>query len=80
MVDYLLFGTHGCHLCEEAAAILQEHAVSFQSKDIFDNQDWQEKYGLFIPVLCHTASDKQLNWPFAENSLRDFLAMVRSAS
>lgn len=73
MADFILFGTDGCHLCEEAEALLAEAGIGFDSKDIIDDEQWQQQYGLLIPVLLHQASGRQLNWPFDRIQLADFI-------
>ncbi|MGR8931501.1 MAG: glutaredoxin family protein [Gammaproteobacteria bacterium] len=73
MAEYILFGTEGCHLCEEAEALLQQVGVTFQSRDILFNEQDQQRYGVRIPVLLHGASGMELSWPFSEQSVRDFV-------
>ncbi|WKJ90351.1 glutaredoxin family protein [Methylomonas montana] len=73
MVDFILFGTAGCHLCEEAEALLTAAGIGFDSKDIIDDEQCQQQYGLLIPVLLHQASGQQLNWPFDRIQLTDFV-------
>lgn len=74
MADFILFGTDGCHLCEEAQHLLHENNIQFQLKDIMQDQEWQEKYALLIPVLVHSKTQQQLNWPFAGQQVREFCA------
>lgn len=71
--DYLLFGTEGCHLCEEASALVAEAGIVFQMTEILDNQLWLEKYSLSIPVLRHIESGNELAWPFESEQLQAFL-------
>ena len=71
--DYLLFGTMGCHLCEEASALIAEAGIVFQMTEILDNQQWLEKYSLSIPVLRHIESGNELAWPFEREQLQTFL-------
>ena len=72
MTEFILYGTEGCHLCEDAELILHEAGIQFQSQDIMSNEAWQEKFGLLIPVLWHTASQRQLNWPFDNQQVQSF--------
>ncbi|MBD9359336.1 glutaredoxin family protein [Methylomonas fluvii] len=76
MAEFILFGTEGCHLCEEAEALLVVAGLDFTSRDIMDNEQWQGKYGLLIPVLWHAPSQKQLNWPFDSLQLKAFSIVV----
>lgn len=73
---FTLFGTDGCHLCEEAEEILHAAGVDFQSVDIMTDDDWREKYGLLIPVLRHEKSLRQLAWPFDGLAVKAFLSEV----
>jgi hypothetical protein len=72
MTEFILYGTEGCHLCEDAEQVLLEAGIQFQSQDIMSDPTWQEKFGLLIPVLWHTASQQQLNWPFDVQQARSF--------
>lgn len=73
MSDYLLFGTEGCHLCEEAEQLLQQTGLSFDIRDIIDDDNLQQRYGLLIPVLLHVPSQQTLNWPFDTPGLQQFI-------
>lgn len=73
MSGFLLFGTAGCHLCEDAEQLLVDAGLDFESRDIMDDEEWQQKYGLLIPVLWHAESQRQLNWPFDKDRLREFV-------
>ncbi len=75
MAGFLLFGTEGCHLCEEAERLLVDAGIVFQSKDIMAHEEWQQKYGLLIPVLWDADSQRQLNWPFDNRQLREFIGL-----
>ena len=73
MSDYLLFGTDGCHLCEEAEQLLTEAGLDFATQDIIESEHLQQRYGLLIPVLLHIPSQQTLNWPFDSQSLQEFI-------
>jgi len=60
----ILYGTQGCHLCEDAADILQTLKLSYQSIDIIDDDGLLERFGTSIPVLQREASNAYLYWPF----------------
>ena len=51
----VLYTRHGCHLCDDAKEIIlelqQECEFEFIERDIDDNDDWTERYGLMIPVV-----------------------------
>lgn len=76
MNGYYLFSTAGCHLCEQAERLLARSAIAnaCQIKDIADNPDWLDRYGIRIPVLYHLASRQELSWPFDESALQAFIA------
>lgn len=62
-----LFGTLGCHLCEQAEAVvmpLVEHGLLVELMDIADYSEWVEAYGLRIPVLRRVDTGEELDWPF----------------
>ncbi len=69
MQRVLLMGTSGCHLCELAEQIINDHLSSnkiwlIERIDIAEQEQWQAQFALFIPVLYHPESKKQLGWPF----------------
>jgi len=82
-IRLILFGTQGCHLCEEAEAVLAKcqsdarlGAMLVDIVDITEQEEWQERYGLRIPVLCHEDSGSELDWPFSEQDVRQFIAGI----
>lgn len=72
-----LYGTKGCHLCDEAEVVLSQAqmAVAFQWQyiDIALDDNLVKKYGIRIPVL-EKETGQALNWPF---SLLDVVELVR---
>jgi hypothetical protein len=77
-----LFGTAGCHLCEEAEHLLGEYMASGQKEiavetaDIAEQEDWHERYALRIPVLYHPQSGRELAWPFDGPQLEEFISEI----
>lgn len=67
------FTTAGCHLCEQAAALLTQLAedIPFDVKaiEIGDDDTLVEQYGIRIPVVRFDDGE-ELNWPFDEGMLR----------
>lgn len=62
-----LFGTLGCHLCEQAEAVvlpLVEHGLLVELLDIAERPEWVDDYGLRIPVLRRIDIGAELDWPF----------------
>ena len=72
-----LLTTAGCHLCEEAQALVQRAApsVSLELVDIADDDDLIERYGTRIPVLRQ--GDRELAWPFSLLDVRGWLLSSR---
>ncbi|NLJ13368.1 glutaredoxin family protein [Denitrificimonas caeni] len=67
-----LFGTLGCHLCDEAEQVLQPFVAQgliVELLDIIDSADWLERYALTIPVLRRVDNGQELNWPFDEQDV-----------
>lgn len=74
-----LLGTDGCHLCELAQEIVWDVAIeqniSVAHRDIADDDELVERYGVRIPVV-RVAGDSQqpdLGWPFDQQQMRDWL-------
>ena len=84
MIKLLLFGTQGCHLCEQAEELIGEYQSkdsSFQIEkiDIADQVQWQERYAVRIPVLYHSQTEKELGWPFDQTDIRTYLQTIYRA-
>ena len=47
----LLFTRTGCHLCDEAEAILIRHGLSPQKLDVDANPELRERYDTCVPVV-----------------------------
>lgn len=74
MITLILLGTLGCHLCEEAELILAGcEQISIESIDIAEQEQWQEKYAIKIPVLYHPETQKELGWPFTLVQIQTFI-------
>lgn len=77
MQRVVLLGTSGCHLCELAEQIINDHLSSnkiwlIERIDIAEQEQWQAQFALFIPVLYHPESMKQLGWPFDAQQVNIF--------
>lgn len=71
-----LFGTLGCHLCENAEfeiMPLVEHGLMVELVDIADSEALFESYGLRIPVLRRVDTGAELDWPFDSGQVVAFL-------
>jgi hypothetical protein len=66
--NYILYGTLGCHLCDDAEQLLvQAQAVlpiAWRTVDIALEQNLMTKYGASIPVLINEEG-QSLHWPFS---------------
>jgi glutaredoxin len=55
MMRIELYGRAGCHLCEEAAALLQDarrrHEFELVELDVDDDPAWRAAYGDDVPVV-----------------------------
>lgn len=70
-----LYSTSNCHLCELAYALLMPLAVGFKHTviDIADDEALLAQYGLRIPVLHRNDSKTELNWPFNQADIVEYL-------
>ena len=70
-----LYSTSHCHLCELAHALLLPMVTKFTLEiiDIAEDEALLAQYGTRIPVLHRQDTKAELNWPFAEDDIRDFL-------
>lgn len=74
----LLFGTADCHLCEEAEAIIRVCLGDcfeqwLEIVDIADQEQWQQRYAIRIPVLYHPETRQELGWPFDQAQANKFI-------
>lgn len=74
----LLYTTAGCHLCEQAEAILEPLAsinqLTWKAVDIATSEALVEAYGLRIPVIKVEGAVDDIGWPFDEPALLDYLS------
>ena len=73
-----LYSTSNCHLCELAYALLMPLAEDSKLTvvDIADDEALLAQYGLCIPVLLRNDSKTELNWPFNQADIVEFLKLV----
>ena len=74
---FRLYGTSACHLCEMAQDMIAMQQplvdeIEVEEVDISASDNLFERYGVRIPVLQHP-DERELNWPFSSQQLRDFL-------
>jgi hypothetical protein len=70
-----LYSTSHCHLCENAhALILQALKISkLKIVEISNDEQLLARYGLKIPVLQRQDTLAELNWPFSEADVAEFI-------
>jgi hypothetical protein len=82
MIHLTLFGTDGCHLCEEAeqriGSVLNGlgMAVRLGPIDIAEDDALLTRYAIRIPVLRHAGTGRELDWPFGEAELEKFISSL----
>ena len=80
MRELELFGTLGCHLCDDAEQLLVAQVdpalFAVYQVDIADDDQLLERYAERIPVLLDVASGQELNWPFDATTLQAFLTSL----
>ncbi len=72
----MLLGTLGCHLCEQAelmVSLCNPINMRVERIDIAEQEQWQEKYAIRIPVLYHPETQKELGWPFTQEQVQLFM-------
>ena len=74
----VLYTRPGCHLCEDAKAVLArveaDTGVGFTEIDISGDDDLEEEYGLRIPVLLLDGREHGY-WRVEEDRLRNDLRL-----
>lgn len=73
--ELILYGTQGCHLCDEAESIVlplaQTYRLGLVLTDIAGNEDLETRYAILIPVLRY--GSHELAWPFDHVAVNQFL-------
>ncbi len=73
----MLFGTAGCHLCEEAEVLVNACLPEgVEVVDIAEQEQWQELYAVRIPVLFDPKTKQELGWPFDLEGVEGFVGRV----
>lgn len=49
--EVILYTRAGCHLCEDALALLQRHGLSPQTVDIDADPQLRQRYNVCVPVV-----------------------------
>jgi len=78
LIPLRLYSTEGCHLCENAKAllwpVLDRWGLKLEEVDISESEKMVARYGVLIPVLGSHQSEAELNWPFNASQLEIFLS------
>ncbi|KPH64979.1 thiol-disulfide isomerase [Pseudoalteromonas porphyrae] len=77
MAKWILYHTDGCHLCEQAHALLTPllDDDSLQLIDIMSDETLISKYQTSIPVL-ESERGQQFFWPFTAQDVRQFFTQT----
>lgn len=70
-----LYGTEGCHLCEDALTLCLSlmPAEDIKVVDIIDDEKLLELYRISIPVLERLSDQEKLFWPFEQAQVLELL-------
>lgn len=70
-----LYGTLGCHLCDDALALCAAvmPASDINVVDIIDDEKLLAQYRVSIPVLERLSDEKKLFWPFEQAQVVELL-------
>ena len=71
----ILYTRSDCHLCEQAAAMLERAGIGWRPVDIDADPELEERYGLRIPVLRRSGSGEELDYPFDDSRIEAFARM-----
>ena len=76
-----LYTTLGCHLCEQALALLhraQAQGIEFAicEVEISESASLMDVYGVRIPVVREQGATEELGWPFDDQALASYLTKV----
>jgi len=70
-----LYTTEGCHLCDQALALLEPwlaKGLKLASVDIAEDDLLMARYGVRIPVIA-SPSGEELGWPFNAEGLASWI-------
>ena len=73
----LLYSTLGCHLCEQALAMIEAilpAGTYVEEIDIISSNELVELYGVRIPVVVRTDDLSEIGWPFNQQQFIQFLS------
>ncbi|HWU33740.1 MAG TPA: glutaredoxin family protein [Methylovorus sp.] len=77
MIQLKLYGTEGCHLCDQALELVHQAIavrpnITLQYIDIVEDEGLMSTYALTIPVLS-LEDQTSLFWPFSVKEITDLI-------
>lgn len=75
MKKFRLYGSDGCHLCEEALTLCENAGIAeaVEHIDIVENEEYFEQFKFSIPVLERLEDSKKLFWPFTDEQIKEIV-------
>ena len=75
-IEFHLYSSEGCHLCEQALTLCEPFLSNQQLKiiDIVQQEQLVEEYGVHIPVLKRLSDNKKLFWPFNQKQVEELIS------
>ncbi|PKH06438.1 glutaredoxin family protein [Moritella sp. Urea-trap-13] len=75
MTKFAFYTTEGCHLCEQAWALIiaQDLVTAMTQVEIIHDEADVARYGIRIPVIKNNDTGKDIGWPFDAAELADFI-------
>lgn len=70
---FILYSRPGCHLCERVENMLRDISSQWRVVNIDGDIGLEKLYGLKIPVVEDSRTNKKLFFPFGEEQLTRFL-------
>ena len=73
--EFNLYSSEGCHLCEQALALITPLISDEQLMvvDIVEDEQLVALYGVHIPVLERLTDNEKLFWPFSANQVANLI-------
>ena len=76
MKNLIVYSTVGCHLCEQAVALitpLLDSSYCIEEVDISTTEALMARYGVRIPVIARGDNQREIDWPFDQTQFMEFL-------
>jgi glutaredoxin len=58
MARIIVYSRQGCHLCDDAAAVLARHGLAFDTVDIDADPELQSRYNECVPVVSVNGKER----------------------